>query len=150
MTFCTFLNLIPFKKINEVLTKHRIEIDDFVVQEINDAVFKTNPLILTTEAKGALSTYHRRNLYFKEHFPIIEPTEYTYRTTHKNTFVYVSITQVLENLLRQADFSDKLLFNQEGKPGLYRSFQDGQYFKENKLLGVQETCISIGLYIDDF
>lgn len=151
-----FNDILHFSKyqslqtIKEVLNKHSIELDDCVVQEINDAIFKTNPLIRTTEAKGALSTDHRRNLYFKEHFPVIEPTEYTYKRTHKNTFVYVSLIQVLENLLRESDFSAKLVFNNENKPGKYRSFQDGQYFKENKLLGVQETSISIGLYIDDF
>jgi len=133
-----------------VLTKHNIEIDDSVAQEINEAIFKTNPLILTTEPKGVLSTDHRRNQYFKEHFPITEPTEYLYEQTHKNTFVYVSITQVLESLLRRTDVLEKVVFSQEHLPGQYRSIQDGQYFKDNKLLGEQETSISIGLYIDDF
>lgn len=58
---------------------------------------KTNPLILTTQAKAALSTDHRRKLYFKEHFHVIEPIEYLYDRTHKNAFVYVSIIQVLES-----------------------------------------------------
>lgn len=39
------------------------------------------------------------------------------------------------------------VFDQESK---YGSFQDGQYDKENTLLGVQETSFSIGLYIDNF
>ena len=65
------------RRIKEVLTEHGIEVDDRVVQEINDAAFKTNPLILSTEGKGVLSTDHRRNLYFKEHFSLIEPTKYT-------------------------------------------------------------------------
>ena len=30
------------------------------------------------------------------------------------------------------------------------SFQDGKYYKENKLLGEQNTFISLGLYIDEF
>lgn len=145
-----FSKVHSLQKIKEVFTKHSIEIDDCVVKEINDSIFQTNPLILTTEAKGALSTNHRRNLYFKQHFPVIEPTEYTYSTTHKNTFVYVSIIQVLENLLGRSDFLDKLVFIKVDKPGQYGSFQDGVYFKENKLFGVQETSISVGLYIDDF
>ena len=145
-----FSKFHSLQKIKEVLTKHNIEIDDSVAQEINEAIFKTNPLILTTEPKGVLSTDHRRNQYFKEHFPITEPTEYLYEQTHKNTFVYVSITQVLESLLRRTDVLEKVVFSQEHLPGQYRSIQDGQYFKDNKLLGEQETSISIGLYIDDF
>lgn len=31
-----------------------------------------------------------------------------------------------------------------------KSFQDGKNYKENKLLGKQNICISLGLYIDDF
>ncbi|KAG9277980.1 hypothetical protein AMEX_G5760 [Astyanax mexicanus] len=145
-----FSKFNSLQKIKDVLGQHNIEIDDWVVQEINDAVFKTNPLVLATQAKGSLSTDHRRNLYFKEHFPVIEPTQYTYRSTFKNSFVYVSVIQVLETLLRYSDFSEKLVFYQEDNPGQFRSFRDGQYFKDNKLFGAQETSISIGLYIDDF
>ncbi|XP_041863678.1 uncharacterized protein LOC121653945 [Melanotaenia boesemani] len=138
------------ERVRQILTEHNIKVDDSVVQEVTDAVFNTNPLIVTTEAKGVLSTDHRRNLYFKDHFPVIDPTEYIYKRTHRNTFVYVSVIRVLENLLRQPDFSEKLVFNREDKPGHYWSFRDGRYFKANRLLGVEETSISIGLYIDDF
>ena len=51
--------------------------------------------------------------------------------------------------MRQADVLDKLVLYQEETPGQFRSFLDGQYFKENHLLGEQEASISIGLYIDD-
>lgn len=145
-----FSKFHSFQRIKEVLSEHSVKVDNRVIQEINDAVFKTNPLILATEAKGALSTNYRRNLYFREHFPVIEPTEYIYRSTYKNSFVYVSVIQVLETLLKYSDFSENLVFYQEDKPGQYRSFRDGQYFKNNKLFGAQETCISIGLYIDEF
>lgn len=47
-------------------------------------------------------------------------------------------------------FLVKVVFNHETLPGQYRSFQDGKFFKDNKLLGEQETSISLGLYIDDF
>ena len=126
-----------------MLTKHYIQLVDFVVSEINETIFQTNPLIVTTQAKGALSTDYRRNLYFKEHFRVIEPIEYLYDRTYKSTFVYVSIIQVLESLLERDDFLDKVVFSQETLTGQYRSFQDGQYFKDNKLLGEQETDISV-------
>lgn len=62
----------------------------------------------------------------------------------------MSLIQVLESLSRQSYYTEKLVFDQESKPGQYGSFQDGQYYKENTLLGVQERSFSIGLYIDDF
>lgn len=145
-----FSKFHTLQNIREILTKHNIEIDDSVVQEITDAIFQTNPLLVTTSDKGTLSTDYRRNTYFKEHFSVIEPTEYLYDRTHKNVFVYVSITQVLESLLGCAEFLDKAVFNQESLPGTYKSFQDGQYFKDNQLLGEQDIGITLGLYIDDF
>ncbi|KAK0130960.1 hypothetical protein N1851_034359 [Merluccius polli] len=135
--------------IKAVLAEHGIELDDGVLRKINDAVFETNPLIISTEGKGALATDHRRNLYFKDKFPVIQPTEYTYERTHKQTFVYVSIIQVLETLLRQPDFAEKLVFSQGDNSGTFFSFRDGHYYRDNGLLGVQDASISIGLYIDD-
>lgn len=89
-------------------------------------------------------------IYISEYFPIIEPTEYLYNTAHKNYFVYISVTKVLETLLGCTDFFDKVVFNQEALSGHFKSFQDSKYYKENKLLGEQNTWISLGLYIDDF
>lgn len=66
------------------------------------------------------------------------------------TNVYVSITQQLQCLLGHKEFLDKVVFNQDSLPGYYKSFQDGRYYKENKLLGEEEISISLGLYIDDF
>ena len=42
------------------------------------------------------------------------------------------------------------VFDQETLSGQFKSFQDGKYYKDNKLLGQQNTCISLALYIDDF
>lgn len=132
-----------------VLAEHGIELDDSVLHKINDVVLETNPLIVSTQGKGALATDHRRNLFFKDKFPVIQPIEYTYKITHKQTFVYVSIIQVLGTFLRQPDFVEKLVFSQGDNPGQFCSFRDGQYYKDNGLLGVQDASISIGLYIDD-
>lgn len=128
--------------IRKVLNKHDIQVDDCVVKEINHAIVKKkNPLLVSTEVKGAISTNYRRNVYFNKHFPVIEPTEYTYKYT---LFCLCFTYSVLESV---SYFTEKLVFDQESK---YGSFQDGQYDKENTLLGVQETSFSIGLYIDNF
>ena len=146
----SFSNTQTFNSVKEILSKHKIEINDCVLQEISSAIAQTNPLLSTISEKGSLSTDHRRNIYFKGHFPVIEPTEYLYNTAHKNSFVYISVTKVLETLLGCTDFFDKIVFNQEALSGHFKSFQDGKYYKENKLLGEQNTCISLGLYIDEF
>lgn len=109
----SFSNIQTLKSVKEILTRYEIEVNDSVLQEISDAIVQTNPLLLTTSKKGCLSTDHRRNLYFKEHFSIIEPTEYLYNSAHIHSFVYVSVTKVLETLFRHADFLDQIVFDQD-------------------------------------
>ncbi|XP_034051009.1 uncharacterized protein LOC117531911 isoform X2 [Thalassophryne amazonica] len=99
----SFSNIHTLRSVKEILSKHETEVNDCVLQEISNAIVQTNPLLLTIE-KGSLSTDHRRNIYFKEHFSVVEPTEYLYNTAHKNSFVYVSVTKILETLLSRADF----------------------------------------------
>ena len=100
----SFSNIQTLSCVKEVLSKHKIEVNESVLKEISDAVVQTNPLLLTTSERGSLSTDHRRNLYFKEHFPVIEPTDYLYNSAHKKSFVYTSVIKILETLLERADF----------------------------------------------
>ncbi len=145
-----FSKSLAVESIKNILVKRKIYVDTSIFQEISSAIFETNPLILTTSGKGSLSTDHRRNLYFKEHFSVIEPTEYLYDRIHKNHFVYVSLYHVLERLLGQKGILDKIVFSGESTPGHFESFQDGSYFKENRLLGDNDLAISLGLYVDEF
>lgn len=146
-----FSKLYAHDTIREILANHNIVTDNNqVAQDLADAIFQTNPLFVTTSAKGNLSSDYRRNLYFKEQFKVIEPTEYLYNQTQNNAYVYVSITKQLECLFCHQQFLDKVAFNQESSPGQYKSFQDGRYYKENKLFGKEESGIALGLYIDDF
>lgn len=143
-------NIHTCKSVKEILSKHKIEINDSIQDEILNAIVQTNPLLLTTSVKGTLSTDHRRNLYFKNHFPVIEPVEYLYNTIHKKSFVYVPVIKVLQILLQQTYLLDQIVFHQETVPGHFKSFQDGKYYKDNQLLGKQNITISLALYIDDF
>jgi len=145
-----FSKFLALNTIKDILVKHKIDTDLSILQEITNAIFETNPLLLTTSEKGSLSTDHRRNSYFKEHFSVLEPTEYLYDRTRKNHFVYVSVYQVLERLLSHPGLLDKIVFNQQSPPGHFESFQDGHYFKENRLLGDNNLGIALGLYIDEF
>lgn len=65
--------------------------------------------------------------------------------------IYIYVTKVLETLLGCSDFFDKIVFDEKNLSGNIKSFQDGKYYKDNKLLGQQNICIcSLALYIDDF
>lgn len=116
-----FSKFLAVDKVREILANHNIS-DCQVVQDITDAIFQTNPLLVTTSARGKLSTDYRRNLYFKEQFAVIEATEYLYDKSKKNSYVYVSITKQLQCLLGYKEFLDKVVFNQESLPGYYKSF----------------------------
>ncbi|RXN05340.1 hypothetical protein ROHU_033485 [Labeo rohita] len=50
----------------------------------------------------------------------------------------------------QKDLLDKIVFSGESTSGHFESFQDGSYFKENRLLGDKDLAISLGLYVDEF
>lgn len=139
-----------FQAVSEVLAKHNLSSENTLVKEIVDSVFASNPLLSAISEKGCLSTDYRRNLYFAQHFPLIEPVEYRYTQDSRNTFVYVPLTLVLENLLRRPDYSSALVLSQEHLPGVYRTFQDGQYFRQRNVSFGEETEISIALYIDEF
>lgn len=139
-----------FQSVAEVLQKHNISAENCLIQEIVESVFSSNPLLVTTSAKGCLSTDYRRNLYFKQNFPFIEPVEYLHQQNCKNTFVYVPLKAVLQNLLRRPDFVSALDFRQEHLAGVFRSFQDSYYFKQSNTYTDTEKNITLALYIDEF
>ncbi|KAG9275027.1 hypothetical protein AMEX_G9499, partial [Astyanax mexicanus] len=145
-----FSKVLSFETIKEVLVKQKVDLDPGIFQEIGNALFETNVIQQTTSVKGSLSSDYRRNLFFKEHFSVVEPTEYLYDRTRKNHFVYVSIYQALERLLRHPALLDKISFRQQSFRGHFESFQDGCYYKQNILLGESNLTISLGLYIDEF
>ena len=138
-----------FQSVAEVLENNKMSTENNLVQDIVDSVFTSSPLVTGTSVKGCLSTDYRRTYYFKKKFSLIEPVEYLYRQGSTNTFIYVPLPLVLESLLRCPDFLGALVFEQEHLPGVYRSFQDGRYFKQSRG-NTEGVEISIALYIDEF
>lgn len=139
-----------FPSVAEVLRKHKISTESSLIQEIVDSIFSSHPLLTALSEKGCLSTDYRRNLYFKENYPFIGPVEYLYKQNCKNTFIYIPITSVLQNLLSHSDFVSALVFSQEHLPGVYKSFQDSSYFQQSSLCTKKDKEISLALYIDEF
>ena len=62
--------------------------------------------------------------------------------------MYVPILDLLSKLLERSEILQTLQRSNE-QEGHYILFQDGEYFKENKLLS-DKLSIALGLYIDDF
>lgn len=56
----SFSNIHTLTSVKEILSKHEIEVNDSVLQEISNAIVQTIPLLLTTSEKRSLSTNHRR------------------------------------------------------------------------------------------
>ncbi|KAK0142460.1 hypothetical protein N1851_019612 [Merluccius polli] len=121
---------LAFRSVAEVL-ENNISTENNLLQDIVDSVFTSNPFV-TKSVKGCLSTDYRRTCYFKKKFSLIEPVEYLYRQGSTNTFIYVPLPLVLESLLRCPDFLGALVFRQEHLAGIYRSFQNGQYFRQSR------------------
>lgn len=80
----SFSKSYALHSVKEILTKQNINIESNIVEEIANSVLLTNPLLAATSEKGILSTDYRRNLYFKQNFPVIQPTEYLYEITQRS------------------------------------------------------------------
>lgn len=133
------------RSIEGVLREHNCNTDSTVLTVVKRTLQETNPLCLLSKT-GQFGTDHRRSLFFRNNFPVIEPVEYILdNTNRKKTFVYVPILSVLTELLNRNEKESLAL-----QSGHFKTFRDGLFFKENPLLSRQELSISIGLYIDDF
>lgn len=138
------------QNVRGVLLKHSQEVDDRVVEEVTEAVLRANPFYESTKAKGALSTDYRRNSYYLQNFPVVQPVEYLYDGASKKCFVYVPVLQMLERLLCCQDVVGNIHFTGETTPGFFQSFRDGRYFQCNKLFGEEESSLALAFYTDDF
>ncbi|XP_063763029.1 uncharacterized protein LOC134880193 [Eleginops maclovinus] len=134
--------------IEKVLEENNCAADASVVTSLSDEIQSLNPLKFLSRA-GPLGTERKRQSFYRKIFTVIEPVEYVLNPQEKNhSFVYVPILDLLSKLLERSEILEKLQ-RSNGQEGHYCSFQDGEYFKENKLFA-EELGIALGLYIDDF
>jgi len=82
-------------------------------------------------------------------FPLVMPIEYFVEKGTK-TVVYVPIQHMLQKLLNKTDILDKVMSEKVHVPHEYSSYADGEHFKENGLLSVDEFTVALILYLDDF
>lgn len=146
--------------LEEILKSHNIHFDLATVEQLANSVGISNPVAKVLSKRGPLSTSHKRKKYYKSHFRIIEPVEYFLSADHKNSLQYIPLLKLLQEILSHNKLLDKVIeehTKQKNKSNLFcgqrvytRSYQDGEHYKSNCLLVVEELRISIKLYIDEF
>lgn len=145
--------------LEEIFKSHNIHFDLATGEQLANSVCISNPVAKVLSKCGPLSTTHKRKKYYKSHFRIIEPVEYFLSADHKNYLQYIPLLKLLHEILSHNKLLDKVIeehTKQKNKSNLfcgqrfYRSYQDGEHYKSNSLLAVEELRISIKLYIDEF
>lgn len=117
-----------------------------VLSSLSDEIQSSNPLRFLSRA-GCLGTEHKRQSFYIKNFTVVRPVEYVLNAQEK-TFICVCSYFRFVKLLERSEILQMLQRSNE-QEGHYRSFQDGEYFKQNKLLS-EELSIALGLYVDDF
>lgn len=128
------------------LKKHNCVVDDLVISEMVADPCQYNPITLAFGNKGPLSTSYKRSQYFKEHFCLVEPTEYLLSVGEQRSFQYVPILKSLHEALKKKEIQDLLTQTSEtdsSSETQYKSFRHGTNFKNNKLLSEESQAISL-------
>ena len=152
---------VPVTKhtITEIFKSHNLNIGPAVVEELANSVCVSNPVSKSFERSGPLATSYKRKKYYKVHFRVVEATEYILSVEQRRSFQYVPLLQLLQEVLSHNKIVNKVIeehtaqINREALHGdqrVYRSFRDGENYKTNSFLAVDELRFSIKLYIDEF
>lgn len=139
------------------MKKHNCNIDKAVIKELAKLVDTTSPIITAIGKDGPLATAYKRKEYYKKHVNVVEPIEYILNANENMTYQYIPILQSLQQMLDVNEILDKTLTKPESEEDeavevmpQYKSFRDGNFFKENTLLSGEDFRICVGLYVDDF
>lgn len=143
--------------IHQTFSKEGCPVEGKVVQELAESICRLNPVILAIEKPGPLSSHHRRKLYFKENFGLVEPVEYFLDDEHRCSFQYVPLLGTLQRLFEDSTILQDVLVGNTSHEGedetenvKYRTYRDGKYYKANELFAESEFSICLSLYVDDF
>ncbi|XP_056598970.1 uncharacterized protein LOC130417430 [Triplophysa dalaica] len=135
--------------IESVLVKHKCVLTNELTAALAEIVEKTNPLTSLSKS-GPFATEYKRSTYYKDKFKVIEPVEYFLESCSPDKFVYISILEVLTELLNRDDIVDKILQENANHSGQIKTYRDGLYCKDNLLLSSESLSIALGMYIDDY
>lgn len=135
-------------RVRAVLKKHYTDIDESVVKEIINVVSESSMAAHFSQG-GPLGTAKKREAYVRREFPMVNPIQYVVEKGRKG-LAYVPIIPMLQKLLNNPDVLDKAMSGKVHFPQEYRSYADGQHFKENAFFAKDEFTVALSLYIDDF
>lgn len=135
-----------YSNVKTVLKKHYPDVNELVVMF---AVSESNVMTSLCGKHGSLGSVKRRAAYVRNNFPMVMSIEYVVEKGIK-TVVYVPIQHMLQKLLNKSDILEKAMSERVHIPHEYSSYADGEHFKENGLLSLDEFTVALMLYLDDF
>lgn len=132
-------NQVSCSIISDILRNHNLEIDEVVIQELSEAVGRSNPLVQAIEKVGPLATAFKQKQFYKEHVSVVEPIEFILDQKSRKTYQYIPILPSLQLLFSCSDIFQCVTGDHEThktdsgveKEQQYRSIRDGLYCKEN-------------------
>lgn len=133
--------------IKEILQQHHVSHTETVLNDLVNAVNKTNIFVSATAKGEDLSSKKRRKTYFEKTFPVVKPVQYVLEPGR--TVIYVPILQMIQEIFKHTDILDRIKETKASQDGHYMSHKDGKYFQENTLLSSSELSLPLILYIDD-
>lgn len=132
-----------------VLQEHEQSISDVLLNDLVEAIIKSNVFVNATAEGAELSTSKRRKTFVRSNYPLVMPVQYTVGL-RECTVVYVPVLQMLQAMFKNTDLLEKIQEANPSSPGMYMSYEDGTYFKENNFLSeAGELKLSLILYVDD-
>lgn len=147
------------RTVTEIFNSHNLHIDQAVIEELANSVCVSNPVAKILGKRGSLATSYKRKQYYKLNFKVVEPVEYNLSVDRRRSFQYIPLLQSLQEILSHNKLLNRVIeehIAQENRKDLfgdqrvYTSFRDGDHYKTNTFLAVDELRIFIKLYIDDF
>lgn len=112
--------------IKEKLQQHHESPTEAVLNDLVNAVNKTNIFVSATAKGEDLSSIKRRKTYFEKTFPVIKPVQYVLEPGR--TVVYVPILQMIQEIFKHTDILDRIKETKASQKGHYMSHKDGKYF----------------------
>jgi len=104
------------------------------------------------KALSELSTDYKRNNFYKENFPFVNPCEYKFvdDCNCTETFQFVSILDSLKILLKNEEVRTHIMNPPAQMDGHLASFRDGNLYKNHPVFSQVECGLEIILYSDEF
>jgi len=135
--------------IESVLVKQNCLLTNELTTALAEIVEKSNPLTSLSKS-GPFATEYKRTSYYKDNIKVIEPFEYFLEPSSQRKFVYISILDVLTELLNRDDILAKILQETADQSGQIKTYRHGLFCKGNPLLSSESVNIALGMYIDDY